>query len=150
MAFASFASMSAASWEIQSHRDKMDDKTTQSATVKSNNQLKFKFPYEHPDNRGEITIYNPSSGGDFFLSVSKGQFLCHRSSCFVKVKFDNNKPEYWQASPAASGRSDLIYVRGDAKLVQRARTAKKLLVEASFYQYGTEILEFDLQPLKWK
>jgi hypothetical protein len=68
---------------------------------------------------------------------------------YVHVKFDNQPIVQYGAAEAADGRSDMIFIENYAGFVQRLRRAKKVTIEAEFYQSGWQQLEFSPTGLNW-
>jgi hypothetical protein len=137
-------------WRYSEQEDKMRNQTTKFAELDSDNALSFDFPY-NGGSTGELTLRNsPKYGKHVLLEVSKGQFLCSSfDGCFVRVKFDNQPIAQYGAAESSAGRSDVVFIHNYAGFVQHLSHAKKVTIEAEFYQEGWKQLEFSPVGLKW-
>jgi hypothetical protein len=136
-------------WEYEESAEKMGRGTIKRATVRSLNEVEFDFPYRGPQ-RAELQLRShPKYGKDVILSIDKGQFLCGFRNCQVSVRFDNGKAHNFSAVEPADHRSTTLFLRGYDRFLVSARKAKKVYIEALFYQQGTRVFEFDISDLKW-
>jgi hypothetical protein len=136
-------------WEYEEHAEKMGRGTVKFATVRSLNEVEFDFPYRAPQRATLELRTHPKYGKDVILSIEKGQFLCGIQSCKVSVRFDNGKVQNYSANEPADHRSTILFLRGYDRFLASARQAKKVYIEAMFYQEGTRVFEFDISGLKW-
>jgi hypothetical protein len=65
------------------------------------------------------------------------------------MKFDDGKVEKYLAYESSSGRSDILFIHPYEKIVSKLRKAKRLQVEANFYQEGRHQLEFEVSGFNW-
>lgn len=65
------------------------------------------------------------------------------------VKFDDAKPVRFTAVGPADYSSDTLFIRNTSRFVASARKAKKVQIEATFYQDGDRQFEFPIQNLAW-
>jgi hypothetical protein len=77
------------------------------ASLESDKQLSFGFPY-NGGSTGKLTLrISPKYGRDVILEIEKGQFLCPSfDRCAVHVKFDKRPIESYSAG--ADRRRDLV------------------------------------------
>jgi hypothetical protein len=139
-----------AQWTYEGNVDKMSGKKSSTASVTSDNQLSFDFPYKGK-NSGFLTIrQHPQYGLDVIVSISKGQMLCHTYDCTISVKFDDGKPVKYSGTGPADHSSTSIFIENAPKFIAGAKKAKKILIQFNAYQNGAPILEFTTpQPLEW-
>ena len=137
-------------WRYSEQEDKMRNQTTKYAELDSDNLLSFDFPYNGGSTGDLMLRVSAKYGKDVILEVSKGQFLCTFEGCYVHVKFDNQPIVQYGAAEAADGRSDMIFIHNYPGFVQRLRHAKKITIEAEFYQAGWQQLEFSPTGLNWQ
>jgi len=123
--------------------------TVKTAYVLSNNQISFGFPYKGLQRARLSLRIHPRYGKDVILSLDKGQFLCGYSNCGVTVKFDNGISQRYTATEPADNSSNTLFLRNYSKFVQNAKRSKKVYIEATFYQEGNRVFEFDIEDLKW-
>jgi hypothetical protein len=140
-----------ANWEYRQDQDQMSGKTAKYAEIESSNTLSLAFPYSGK-NKGYIQIrQHPKYGQDAILSVEKGQFLCPSySGCEVSVKFDEKPPVRYSGNGSADHDSKVIFIGNAARFIGEAKKAKRILIQASMYQSGSPIIEFNSgEPLVW-
>jgi len=136
-------------WQYNEFSEKMGRGTVKSATVRSLNEVQFGFPYSG-DQRGTLHLrIHPKHGKDVVLSIEKGQFLCGIYNCQVAVRFDDGKAQNFTAVGPADHSTTMLFLRGYDRFLAGARKAKKVYIEAQFYQQGTQVFEFDISGLKW-
>jgi len=141
----------AGGWEYQTSKDEMTGKEARYAIVESANQLSLKFPYAGQQHAQLSVRQHPKHGTDVILSIKKGQMLCSSYACDVAVKFDDKPPVNFGGTGPADHSSTMIFLRNASKFIAEARKAKKILVQANFFQNGAPVLEFDTAaPLLWK
>lgn len=80
---------------------------------------------------------------DAMLRVSKGQFA---SSIMwnenVSVKFDDTDIQDFSYVGAQDGSSDVIFLQNEEKFIQQIRKAKKVTIEAPFFQEWRQQFNF--------
>jgi hypothetical protein len=139
-------------WEYKTDEDQMTSKKQFYATATSTNKVVFDFPYKVD---GGSTFYlivrDMGNGNEIAVSVDKGQFLgSYSGSKSVRVKFDDEQPIEVSYGGASDGSANVIFLSEEKKLLAKMKTAKKLRIEAPFYKAGNQIMEFDVQGLKWE
>lgn len=142
-------SLPAIAWNYQESTDKMRNETTKYASITSSNKVSFGFPYQGGSTM-ELTIRkSPKYGKDIVIEISSGQFTC-MMGCTIHMKFDNGKIERFSANGAADGSSDVIFAKPFGAILTKLQKAKKLVVEADFYNEGANQFEFNVSGLNWK
>lgn len=122
---------------------------TKYASIESTNSVQFAFPYNGGSKLNLLIRKSQKSGSNVLLQINKGAFICF-IECTVHVKFDNRKVERFGAASAADGSPNVIFVQAYSKFVGSLRKAKKLIIEADFYNEGSRQFEFDVEGLKWE
>jgi hypothetical protein len=136
-------------WQYDESSEKMGRGTVKTAIVRSLNEVQFGFPYSG-EQRGTLLLrVHPKHGKDVILGVEKGQFLCGIYNCNVAVRFDNGKVQNFTAVGPADHSTTMLFLRGYDRFIAGARKAKKVYIEAQFFQQGTRVFEFDISGLKW-
>ena len=92
---------------------------------------------------------HPRYGKDVTIAIEKGQFLCGFRNCQVSVRFDSGKAQNFSAVEPADHSTTMLFIRGYDRFLASARKAKKVYIEALFYQQGTRVFEFDISGLNW-
>lgn len=127
----------------------MNGKKISFAVLESSNQITFDFPYNQVQ-RGTLQLrVHPRHGRDAILSVEKGQFLCSFDGCRVQVRFDDAEAVAFSASEPDSHDTTLLFIQGYDRFTKRLKAAKKVRIEAQFFQEGPRTFEFDVEGLQW-
>lgn len=137
-------------WKYEQTKDEMRNATTYRAELASNNSVDFSFPYNHSPMY--LTLRkDPKYGNDVIFYVN-GQFNGCFDSCKITVKFDDNKLETYRMVGSDSGSADTIFIENPKAIktfAEKLKKSKKLIVEASFYNYGKGQFIFNTQGLTW-
>jgi hypothetical protein len=139
----------AKNWKYSTSEDKMRNETTYFAHTTSLNSVSFDFPYNGGSSADLTVRQNQKYGLNIYLDISKGQFQCSYNGCRVSVKFDDSKVESYGASEPDSGGSTTLFLSNEKKFLESLRKAKKMTIEASFFQEGSRQFEFDVSNLEW-
>jgi hypothetical protein len=123
--------------------------TTRFASVTSDNELSFGFPY-WGGTHGTLQLRSKAGRFDVMLSVDRGQFAC---SGFlnesVAVKFDSGPVREYSCESAADGSSNILFLVPAQRFLKGPRHAKTVVIEAEFYQEGKQQLTFITTGLNW-
>lgn len=138
-------------WEYEQEKDELRNAITYRATLSSNNIVDFGFPYN--TSSMHLTLRKaPKYGSDIIFYVN-GQFNSCYDSCKITVKFDDDKLETYRMVGSDGGDNSTVFIE-NAKSIKafadKLKKSKKLIVEASFYNYGKGQFTFDTQGLEWK
>ena len=136
-------------WTYSDDVDQMRGTKTHFASISSETELQFGFPYD--GGKATLTIrQRPTDGLNIFLQI-KAQFLCSQfNNETVAAKFDNLPIENYSCSEPSDGSTGFLFVRGASRFVSHLKKAKTLTLEAPFYQYGRRQMAFDVRGLVWK
>ncbi len=134
-------------WQYSDAQDKMGRGSIRMARLSSDNTVSFRFPYSG-EQRAELVVRSNSSGNDVLLLLRKGQFVCGSGECSVNVKFDDNAIQKYKATTADNGATNVLFIKNYKQFVRNLKTAKSLLIEASFYQEGQHVFNFSPEGLK--
>jgi hypothetical protein len=130
-------------WQSSTSEDKMTNKTIYIAYNQSSNILNFDFPYAGPQHATLMLRKHPRNGLSVLLSIEKGQFICDVDGCVLLVRFDDGAAETFKASESESRESTMLFIEDEKRFIRKLQAAKKLRIEASFYQEGFRVIEFD-------
>ncbi len=137
-------------WTYSEDTDKMEGTKIFYASTTSTNTVEFDFPYDGGSNFG-IVVRNYEGKNEVLISVSKGQFMTSiGGSESVKVKFDDEKPELYSYNSAADASSDLIFLINSSKFIEKLKTAKTVMIETTFFNSGSQIMEFNVDDFHWE
>ena len=145
------ASTLADTWEYRTSTDRMTSKETKFASIVSDSSLDLKFPYGGP-NFGAITIRERGGSTDVMVRVQKGQIPCHGFSggCTVLVRFDTAPPTKFSAVGPDDSSTETVFLHDTGRFINGAKKARKILVQFTMFQAGTQTLEFSPPtPLDW-
>lgn len=136
-------------WKYTTEVDKMTSKKNYYAAIGSTNQLEFAAPYDG-GSTAVITVRNQNKSNDVVLTISKGQFVCSTGDgCTIKVRFDSDPAISFQADGPSDGSSDVLFLKPVGKFIKNIKKAKKVIVQAEFYEEGLKEMEFSPDGLKW-
>ncbi len=136
-------------WEYSEDADKMTNEKRFFASCVSTNKIEFEFPYDGGSSF-TLTLRNMGKGNEIVLQVSKGQFMPGiMSSEYCRVKFDDGETVKYTYNSAADGSADVIFLNNSSKFLTNLKTAKKLMIEAPFFNAGRQIINFDVEGLTW-
>ena len=141
------ACSSSAAWEYKSKKSEMTDEVSKFAWTISKNKLNFSFPYSGGA-EGRLVLRYVGDDPAVIVEIRKGQFICH-SGCTVLIRFDDQAAERWDASGPKDASSTMIFLENETELMKRLLHAKRLRVQATFYNEGEQVLDFNLVGLKW-
>lgn len=136
-------------WAYETDEDKMTGKSVYYARVLSTNTVEFDFPYGG-GSQFKLLLRNKEGVNKVLLSVSKGQFMGSYGGKKVRIRFDEDEPFLVSFNEPSDASSDVIFLKPEAKIIEGIKKAKKMLIQAEFYQEGNVIMEFDVEGLKWE
>lgn len=137
-------------WIYQQFIDKMTSDTVYYAEVYAHETLQLKFPYDGGTYAALVIRYKDGVN-NVYLKVSKGQFnIGPLESVNFRVRFDDNKPIYVRVDLPADDRSNIVFLHPPGKLIPMMKKAKKMLIEAQFFQDNSYVLSFNVSKLKWR
>lgn len=136
-------------WQYSNSDDEMGRGKIKTAVVRSLKEFEFDFPYADPQ-RASLTLrVHPKYGKDVILSIERGQFTTDLDGTTVNVKFDGEKPRSYKAAGAEDFNSTVLFIQNYDQFLAKAKKAKRVFIEASFFQEGARVFEFDISNLKF-
>lgn len=141
-----------AEWSYSQDKDEMRGEVSYRAMNLSKNEANFSFPYGS-SNLSLMLRKDPEYGNDIMFSILNGQFNICFNGCKIAIKFDNQKIEYYPMVGSNDGSSNTLFIDGKKnrqRFMNNLRKAKKMIVEASFFDHGKEQFTFDVHNLEWK
>lgn len=137
-------------WKYQDIADEMDGTTNYVGLNTSTNQIEFEFPYDGGSTL-DVIVRNIDGKNDVAIRVSKGQFMSsYQGEDYVRLKFDDGQPIKYPFNSAENGSSEIIFLHRSADVINKLKTAKKLMVELPFYDTGRKIFYFDCAGFNWE
>lgn len=140
-------------WEEKSEKDPMSDKMSYFASIESDNEEQFQFPYSGGSRLIICVRKSPKYGDDVILKITSGQLL---SSEFeinnqLNVRFDDNPAKKYKTVEPADLSSDQLFLRNAKDFIANAKKAKTIRIEVPVFQEGVRLFTYRLdEPLKWE
>lgn len=138
-------------WTASEQTDEMSGDVFYFNETKSLNEIEFTFPYQGGSTFWLTVRGKAGQTPDVILTVSKGQFMSSISgSEYLRLKFDEEEAFKVTYNSAADGSAETIFLNSESKVLKKLAAAKKLKVEAPFFQDGRKIIEFDVEGFTWE
>lgn len=128
-------------WEIDSVVDKMTDKVVHLYRLNSDNMVTQDEVYG--ETAGEILIRD-NGKKDVMFMIGNGQILGNDfdGTNYVKIRFDDGKAERYTFAESSDMDNSVIFINAVGKFIEKAKKAKKILVEVTLFDAGTRVFEF--------
>jgi len=135
-----------ATWKYSAEKD-VSGKESLYATTLSTRKVDLGVNYRMVD--GVLTLRRHAKlGYDVIFSVTAGQIVCRSyTPCQVIVRFDDHPTQVYTAIGTSNVSATTIAIKGFERFVGAARNAKKVTIEAEFYQRGNQSFSFDIAGL---
>jgi hypothetical protein len=132
-------------WTYRIDEDPMTSRKSRYASIESENTVEFGFPYEGSQHSTLMLREHPTFGHDVIFSIERGQLLCRSyEDCQIRVRFDDGKPERWNAVGPSDNSSTSVFIRNQARFAQKLRAAKVVRLQVPIYQQGEPMFEFQV------
>ena len=138
-----------ARWVYSTTPDAMTSEPIQIAATHSVSVLQFNSPYGGPQRATLSLRKHPRKGLAVMLSVERGQFVC-AGECRLSARFDDAPAMALPASAADDGSTSAVFVTVIGLFMESLRVSHRVLIEATFYQEGSRVIEFATQGLEWE
>jgi hypothetical protein len=137
-------------WRYAMSPDDMGAGEIKTASLKSENEFQFAFPYQGSQ-RATLTIrQHPRWGLDIFVQVERGQFLSCVSDCYASIRFDAGETYQVELAGPADMSSTIRFFRNSPEILAALRTSNTVMMEVDFYNEGRRVLEFGTSGLEWR
>lgn len=139
----------ASAWEYHTQKDEMRGAESQFAQLSGSNTIDLDFPYG--EQRGRLMLRQSAQYGfDILVGVDSGQIMCNSfTNSHINVKFDDGPIQRYRCLDASDGTSNMVFIEGAKGFLPKLKKSKKIIVEAEFFQNGTQQLTFDTANLEW-
>ena len=128
-------------WQYTEKVDPMTSATTYHASLLSTTTLNFEFPYAG-GSQAWLMVRKSNGENEVMLKVSKGQFIASFENQTMRIRFDQEQPVTVNYSSAADGSSDIVFLSQPYMIINKLKTAHKVVVESQFYQEGVRHIDF--------
>ncbi|MDE6351583.1 MAG: hypothetical protein K2K88_00355 [Muribaculaceae bacterium] len=136
-------------WEYRETIDEMTDKTTYYASIESENEVKFEFPYNGGSSLTLTIRDSPQYGKNMYIKISKGQFNSGFDGTNIKVRFDDKEPITVHCNFPSDYSTDLLFLANFNKLLNLIKDSKTMKINAEFFSEGTRTFTFKTEGLEW-
>jgi hypothetical protein len=135
-------------WEYSESQDEMGRGTTREARITSSNAVHFGFPYEG-ETRAALKLRKNSKGQNVIFRVERGQFISSASKDYVTVSIDDGGLQQFEVVESEARTSGVLFINDEENFVSQIRKANTVKIEATFYQEGRRVFDFDVRGLEW-
>ncbi|MBN1928796.1 MAG: hypothetical protein JW764_04590 [Chlorobiaceae bacterium] len=129
-------------WSYSSFEDEMSSKNIGIASIQSVNTVNFGFPYEGEQRALLQLRQHPRYGKDVMLVLERGHFHIKYGGTPVLVRFDDGEAMSFTAFEPDDNDTEIIFIQGYKRFVDKLKGATVVKIEAPFYQEGTRVFEF--------
>jgi|GEM_PF-1076160 len=141
-------------WVYSESTDEMRGIDSRFASIDSDNQVQFDFPYDGGSNLRITLRKKTGESPEVMFVVSKGQYSCDTISdnCYASIKFDNKAVENIALASTSDYSSDVLFIKYDTDINEFIRSlskAKAVIIELPFYQEGAQQFKFSPSGLNW-
>jgi hypothetical protein len=139
----------APAWRYNTTHDEMRGATTRTATTDSENTIDLGFPYGVV--HGQIIIRQRVQDGlNIMFSVDEGQILCSSySNNHISIKFDDGPIRTFGCDGPSGGGADVAFLQSEREVLRLLKGARRVIVEAEFYNAGPKQFTFNVAGLRW-
>jgi hypothetical protein len=137
-------------WSYHEEVDRMTGSKVYSAQVMSSTRKEFSFPYQGGSNFFLILKFE-NGKNKVVLKVSKGQLVpSYTGETSYRIKFDEEQPINVSPSGTGSGIHNQVFLGSESEIIEKLKSAKKVLIEAECYKAGMVVLDFNVEGLIWE
>jgi hypothetical protein len=132
-------------WQYDSYSDALSKGSVKAATVSSENQLSFDFPYQGLQSVRLMLRNHPQHGRDVILRIEQGQIICSSYSCPISVVFDDGKPLRFEGTEPTDNSTEVVFIPAYSTFLKRLATAKTMRIGFTVHQEGQQVAEFKVK-----
>lgn len=132
-----------AEWSYTETTDPMSGARVWVAELRSANSLALNPPYSG-ENAVRLFARSGKPGKfDVIVAAQKGQIVCSPlDECQVRVRFGDGKAVKFSAGHPTDRSSNVLFLSPEREFLAAASKAQRILVELTFFQSGTHVVEF--------
>ncbi|MCK5864701.1 hypothetical protein [Marinobacter adhaerens] len=136
-------------WNYYSFTDDMTGEEVSVATLKSDNSVRFEFPYNKAGGSSLSLSFRKRNGKlDAYLRIERGQMMCGYSSCNFLLKIGEGSVQEWTGLRSSTGESDIMFVRDASQLSKIVEQGKPIKIGIDFYRSGSKTFQFSPRNYK--
>jgi hypothetical protein len=79
-----------------------------------------------------------------------GQMLCQSyQSCDISIRFGDGAPQTFSAIGPSDNSSHMVFIENESRFLKAVQSAPITRIQATFYQAGDQVMEFNTANLEW-
>lgn len=138
-------------WVAFEEVDEMSNEVRYFKKTESLNELEFDFPYQGGSSFTLMVRGKENQKPEIILLTDNGQFMSSfGGSEHLRLKFDDGEAFTVTYNSSANGNANVIFLNSESKILKMLPTAKKLKIEAPFFESGCQIIDFDVEGFTWE
>lgn len=136
-------------WHVNTSTDAMTDKSINVATLISQNEVLFDFPYDG-GSRMVMNIREKDGKLDIYFKITKGQFVCseYQGTNNVTIRFGDAEAKQYTTSESATNDSDILFIKNTSaakEIYNKCLTETEFKVKANFFSEGSRVFNFKVE-----
>ena len=136
---------SLATWVMSENRDRMTDRVQQEACLTSADKVSLPDPYG--PRALQLCFWRTGTALPSHAQlhiVGSGQYAACLEDCAIRLRIDGGKPQRWSAEEPSDSSTGVYILPRPGDLFRRFSSAKRVMIEASFFEAGTQTAEFHI------
>ncbi len=134
-------------WQYSQEVDKMTSKTDYYAELDANDEVYFSPPYDG-GSMVRLLIRYRDNENDIMLEVKPAQFNSDVvNGENIRIRFDNEQPITCNCREPSDYSTTMLFL--PSSLITELKKAKKIIIQAEFYDNGLKEMEFNTEGLVW-
>ena len=136
-------STSTPSWSISESHDRMTDRVQQEACLNSVDKVNLPDPYGA--RALQLCFWTTGAAAPSHAQlhiVGSGQYAACLEDCAIRLRLDGGKPQLWSAAEPSDSSTGVYILSRPGDLFRRVSSAKRVMLEASFFEAGRQAVEF--------
>lgn len=129
-------------WAYDTTTDKMTDKAVVFRFLDSDNTVMQDEIYG--ETGGTIAVRSMNGANEVMFSIENGQIVGNDidGSNYVNVRFDGEQPVRYYYNECNDLNSTTVFLKNAKKFIEKAKTAKRILIEVALFEAGNKVFEF--------
>ena len=129
-------------WGYDTLTDKMTDNAVVFRFLDSDNTVMQDEIYG--ETGGTIAVRSMNGANEVMFSIENGQIVGNDidGSNYVNVRFDGEQPVRYYYNECNDLNSTTVFLKNAKKFIEKAKTAKRILIEVALFETGNKVFEF--------
>lgn len=134
-------------WHYGSRMDEMTGNEYRLASVESDNEIDFDFPYS--SSTGQLILRTYEGDLDIILKMGSGQIMPSIGGTeYAEFKFDDGSVKKITFNSAETTIDPIIFFNKEQSILRDLQKSKKLMLRVPFFESGRQTLYFNVEGLK--